>query len=179
MQFQSFMSISNEEVDPPTAECVAANRMEKWKCMFAEYIHAFIKIPLFPIQSLYDSWSIHYILGLGCGSGGSLAGCNQAQMAYIDQYRLNTSAVLVMITNNPRNGCWAPACSNHVYSTGSSFYSPNFRIPASSQFSAEYSLAQWISGSSQNHAGNFEHIDTQPWPGNKPCSGLNSLAINE
>lgn len=33
--FQNFMKISNDEVDPPTQECVAANPTEKWKCMFA------------------------------------------------------------------------------------------------------------------------------------------------
>ena len=51
--------------------------------MFAEYIHPYIKVPLFPINSLYDSWSLPNILGISCGSGGSLAGCNQGQMQVI------------------------------------------------------------------------------------------------
>lgn len=29
------MKLSNEEIDPPTKECVAANPTAKWKCMFA------------------------------------------------------------------------------------------------------------------------------------------------
>jgi hypothetical protein len=76
LQFQNFMKISNAEVDPPTKECVASNQDEKWKCMFAEYNHFYINVPLFSIQSPYDSWSLRYILGLFCENGGSLAGCS-------------------------------------------------------------------------------------------------------
>ena len=64
------MKISNVEVDPPTKECIAVNQDEKWKCMFAEYNHFFITVPLFAIQSPYDSWSLRYILGLFCENGG-------------------------------------------------------------------------------------------------------------
>jgi hypothetical protein len=88
------MKLSNAEVDPPNADCVPHYPGEKWKCLFAEYNHLFITAPLFPIQSLYDSWSIPNILGIGCESGGSLSKCNAAQQKYIDDYHKNTSAVL-------------------------------------------------------------------------------------
>lgn len=135
--------------------------------MFAEYNNAFIKIPLFPIQSLYDSWSLPNILGIRCESGGSLSNCNDTEKTAINQYRLNTAAVLMAITNNKNNGCWAAACSNHVYSVGTAFYSPNFRVPAQSQFSIAYSVSQWMASNP-----NTEHIDSQPWPNNTPCSGV-------
>ena len=43
--------------------------------MFAQNIYQHIKVPQFPIQSLYDTWSIPNILGIYCIKGESLAGC--------------------------------------------------------------------------------------------------------
>jgi O-palmitoleoyl-L-serine hydrolase len=170
MQFQNFMKFSNAEVDPPTDECVKENRNELWKCMFGEYLQAYIKVPLFPIQSLYDSWSLPNILGLGCGSGESLNNCNQGQMEFINQYRLNTSAVMKTIAKNSKNGGWAPACSNHVYSTGSGFYAANFRVPASSANSIAATMEPWLEGKDGQHS----FVDEVAWPNNKPCSGIAS-----
>jgi hypothetical protein len=70
--FLNFMKLSNEEVDPPNESCVKANPTETWKCMFAEYNYAYINVPLFAIQSVYDTWSLANILGLTCVKGGSL-----------------------------------------------------------------------------------------------------------
>jgi len=111
--------------------------------MFAQYNYASIKIPLFPIQSLYDSWSLPNILGIGCGAAGSFANCNNTLMEYIDSYRQNTSLIMGLIGNNSKNGGWAPACSDHVYSYGGAYYSSNYRVPASSQFSVNYCVNQW------------------------------------
>lgn len=44
-------------------ECVDFYPEEKWKCFFAEYVIPFIKIPIFPLQSKYDSWQIKNVLG--------------------------------------------------------------------------------------------------------------------
>lgn len=97
--------------------------------MFAQYVHKYIQVPIFAINSLYDSWSLPNILGISCQSGGSLANCNQGQMQVIEEYKKNTTAVLKDITKNQSNGCWAPACSDHVYSTGVHFYSTSFEVP--------------------------------------------------
>ena len=58
------MKIVNEEVGTPTAECNAAYPTELWKCMLAEYVYAFIKVPLFVVQSSYDTWGLSYICGM-------------------------------------------------------------------------------------------------------------------
>lgn len=162
------MAVANIEVNPPTKECVEAYKDETWKCMFAQYIHPFIKVPLFPVQSLYDSWSLPNILGMTCSSGGSFAHCSQGQMIVIEQYHANTVAVLKNITASMKNGCWAPACSNHVYSTGAGFYSTGFRVPASSEFSVVDSLDNWMLMKPISH----QHLDKVSWPDNKPCSGV-------
>eukprot|EP00919_Chromeraceae_sp_WS-2016_P035506 GHVR01084243.1.p1 GENE.GHVR01084243.1~~GHVR01084243.1.p1 ORF type:complete len:103 (-),score=0.78 GHVR01084243.1:1863-2171(-) len=56
----------------------------------------------------------------------------------------NTTNILFGIASRSGNGFWAPACVNHVYSGGTPFYSTNFRIPAGSIYSVNYSLMKWI-----------------------------------
>jgi hypothetical protein len=72
MSFQNLMKFSNAEVDLPVPECVAANPDAKWKCMFAEYLFPYVKVPLFAIQSAYDTWSVPNILGIKCQNNASL-----------------------------------------------------------------------------------------------------------
>jgi len=70
------MQLSNVEIDPIVSECVADFPNDKWKCMFAEYLINYIQMPLFYIQSPYDSWSLTNILGQHCHESGSLQSCN-------------------------------------------------------------------------------------------------------
>jgi hypothetical protein len=82
-------------VDPPNTACVKDNPTEKWKCMFAEYNYRYIKIPLFAVQSAYDTWCLANILGLYCQKNGSLAECEkQGVLNIIEDYHQNTSKVL-------------------------------------------------------------------------------------
>jgi len=34
--------------------------------MFAKNLHKHIKVPLFVVESLYDWWSINFVLGIRC-----------------------------------------------------------------------------------------------------------------
>ena len=53
--------------------------------MLAEELYKYIKVPLFPIQSLYDSWSIPNILGINCLKDEiSLAPCTEPHRNYIE-----------------------------------------------------------------------------------------------
>lgn len=144
--FQNFMKLSNEEIDPPTKECVAAYPQEQYKCLFAQYIHPFIKVPLFAIESAYDSWSVANILGLRCDVNASFASCNQTEMSFIEEYHTNTTAVLKEIAAKKENGYWSPSCSDHVYSTSTRLFDPAFRIPAHSENSLIACISHWISG---------------------------------
>lgn len=87
------------EIVPPVPECVAKYPDEPVNCLFAENIHEFIKVPLFAIQSLYDSWSLYNIIGMRCPNYNSLKGCSASDRAYIEQYHQNTSRVLFAIGN--------------------------------------------------------------------------------
>jgi len=51
--------------------------------MFAQYLHPFMKAPLFTPQSLYDSWSLYCIVGIRCMDDHNLAHCNETEMSWI------------------------------------------------------------------------------------------------
>ena len=145
--------------------------------MFAQYIHKFITAPLFPIQSLYDTWSIPNILGLNCLKGNILTNCNSTQTQQIEDYHRATTNVLFEIGQKDGNGFWAPACLDHVYSQGSKYTSANYRVPMLTEFSENRCLSDWMEGISDPFS--HKHIDMGKWPSNMPCSGtISSLRID-
>lgn len=155
---------------------MAAHKDEKWKCLFAEFNHFFIKVPLFAIQSPYDTWSMRYILGIFCEDGGSFVGCGDGQMRYLEDYHRNTSVVLKAIAaNGKKNGYWAPSCANHVYSVWNALYDSSYRIPANSVNSLMRGIWEWDQGQQVS----YEHMDDGNWPINKPCSGVKSQLMEE
>ena len=143
--------------------------------MFAQNIYRHIKVPLFPIQSLYDTWSIHYILGISCVVNASLSKCTSSERQVIEQYHQNVTNLLFSIGSNIQNGFWAPACAQHVYGRGSSYFSPSFRIPQNSENSASLSVQKWL----DKTASNSKHIDIGEWPMNKPCSGVTNSFLRK
>jgi len=63
--------------------------------MFAQNILQDIKVPLFLVQSLYDDFSIGYILGIDCIKDRSLAACNGEMMEVIEEYRTNVKNTVI------------------------------------------------------------------------------------
>jgi hypothetical protein len=82
--FINLMKLSNEEIDSPVTECNKDFPTNKVNCFFAQNLHKYIKVPLFAIQSLYDTWSVYNILGISCISGSSLAKCTDAERKVIE-----------------------------------------------------------------------------------------------
>lgn len=74
--FANLFKVSNTESDPPVPDCVKAFPSQPYMCMLAENMHRHIKTRLFPIQSLYDSWSLPWILNITCAKSESLRNCN-------------------------------------------------------------------------------------------------------
>ena len=77
------MKLANADFNPPTKECAAEFQSDLWKCMFAEYLYKYLRVPLFCVQSQYDSWSIPNILNIHCIIGHSLKGCSSNEMKLI------------------------------------------------------------------------------------------------
>lgn len=168
-KFINLQKLSNVDLATPVAGCNEKYKDELWRCMFAQYMYPFIQSPLFVVNSLYDSWSIPNILNIKCvAKSGSLSGCSNGDRFILEEYKKNTTDVLNGITSNKQNGAWAPACANHGYLNLAAEYSPNFRVPANSIFSTEFSIVNWILDEPETHV----HIDTSSWPENKPCSGI-------
>lgn len=123
--FANLFKLSNTESNPPVPDCVKAFPGEPYMCMLAENMHKHIKTPLFPVQSLYDSWSLPNILNIRCAKSESLRDCKPDELAFVEQYHRNTSRVLEEIASRAGNGCWAPVCVDHGYIWGM-LYSPNY-----------------------------------------------------
>lgn len=167
-EFINLMKLSNAEVDPPVPQCIKAYPTEKWRCMFAEYLYPHIQTPLFPVNSLYDTWSIPNILGISCiNSTGSLAGCSDGDRHTIDEYKKNLTTVLGKIATLTGNGAWGISCAQHSHLVSTVINNLKYAVPGGSNNTIEFSIASWIVGFKQNN-----HIDTVDWPNNKACSGI-------
>ena len=135
--------------------------------MFAQYMYPYLQVPLFSVNSLYDTWSIANILGITCiDSFGSLKNCLDSDRHIIEDYKKNSTDVLTQIAAINGNGVWGIACAGHSYLYYNAMNSPNFRVPGGSDNTIEFSVAAWIIGFKQN-----THIDTVSWPNNKECAG--------
>jgi len=141
--------------------------------MFAQYMYPYLQVPLFPVNSLYDTWSIANILGITCiDSSGSLKNCLDSDRHAIDDYKKNSTDIITKIAAINGNGAWAVACAEHGYLHYNAMNSPRFRVPGGSDYTIEFSVAAWIVGYKQN-----SHIDTVNWPDNKDCAGATASSL--
>lgn len=74
-QIMTIRSIANLEVEHPNKECVQENKDEPWKCYYAQYLMKHISVPLFIVQSLYDSQAIIKVLKIDCAKDFTLSKC--------------------------------------------------------------------------------------------------------
>ena len=72
------------EVDPPNSQCVLYNQDEKWRCHFAQYLVRYINVPIFFVQSLYDSMAIVKILKIYSTDDLTLNNCNSNERKFIE-----------------------------------------------------------------------------------------------
>lgn len=170
--FINLMKLSNADLDPPVPGCIKQYPNEKWRCMFAQYMYPYLSVPLFPVNSLYDTWSIPNILGITCvDSTGSLKACSDSDRHTIADYKKNSTEIITKMAAIQGNGAWGISCAEHGYLHYSAINSPKFTVPGGSNYTIEFSVAAWIVGFKQN-----SHIDTVDWPNNKACAGA---AINQ
>lgn len=137
--------------------------------MFAENMYQYIKVPLFPVEPLYDSWSAPNILGISCINSSSLAHCTQADRDSLEVYHVSTESVLNKIVAKAGNGAWSPACANHCYIQYTYWTNQqNFAIPSGSSMTVHQAVRNWyLNPYGTDHV----HIDRNPWPSNKGCAG--------
>jgi hypothetical protein len=159
------MKFSNAEVDLPNPECMKEFPDAKENCMFAQNLYQHIKVPLFPAQSLYDSWSISNILNLDCIQNG-ISTCSQEDRNLIEENRRNVTDVLRRISKDPKNGVYGLGCVWHGLLDNPAYMLRKINVPQYSQCTPGVALGAWMQSPDKDNV----HIDYDPWPGNKPCS---------
>ena len=50
----------------PNRKCAEAHKDNPEQCLFALTLSEYIDSPIFYTQSLYDGWSINFVLGFAC-----------------------------------------------------------------------------------------------------------------
>ena len=130
-------------------------------------MYPYLKVPIFPLNNLYDTSSIVNVLGLTCiDSNGSLKNCSDSDRHTIDNYKRNMTGLLANIAAVPGNGAWGIACAGNAYLNSSAINNPKFAVPGGSNFTVGAAVAAWIAGSKEN-----TFIDSVDWPNNKACAG--------
>ncbi len=166
------MKFSNAEVDLPNPECMKEFPDAKENCMFAQNLYQHIKVPLFPAQSLYDSWSISNILNLDCIQNG-ISTCSQEDRNLIEENRRNVTDVLRRISKDPKNGVYGLGCVWHGLLDNPAYMLRKINVPQYSQCTPGVALGAWMQSPDKDNV----HIDYDPWPGNKPCSWFNFFCV--
>jgi len=89
------------------------NADESWHCWMAQYVYPFISnVPIYIVNSLYDTYQTGSILQLGCDP--STAGsCSPAQLDLFQSYRDDFVSTLTEVIDNNRDGLFATACYQH------------------------------------------------------------------
>lgn len=98
--------------------CLAAySPADAWHCFMAQYTLPHIVTPIFVAQDLDDSWQLANIAYLPCSPAANKAnGCNATELAYLNQYRLDTLSALSPVLQNPACGGFFTACVQHCHS---------------------------------------------------------------
>ena len=96
------MKISNAEIDPPVPECLQKFPDSRLNCMFAQNLLEHVKVPLFVTQSLYDIYSLTYMIGSSCTINWILS-CNDEEFDAVEENRVNVTAVLQEVAKKPHN----------------------------------------------------------------------------
>eukprot|EP01127_Copromyxa_protea_P000669 TRINITY_DN10572_c0_g1_i1.p1 TRINITY_DN10572_c0_g1~~TRINITY_DN10572_c0_g1_i1.p1 ORF type:complete len:364 (+),score=65.55 TRINITY_DN10572_c0_g1_i1:74-1093(+) len=82
-------------------DCIKANVAAPEKCMFAEHTGPHIKIPIFPLQSMFDSWQSAHILGSN-------------ETAPMNKYgQLLEKRIKASVLSNSKNGLFLDSCFHH------------------------------------------------------------------
>jgi len=83
-------------------DCIGAHSAggDTYLCFFAEHTTPYIKTPIFPLQSRYDSWQVGNILGTN-------------ETAPVNTYGTMFAQRFQAVVNNPENGYFFDSCYHH------------------------------------------------------------------
>lgn len=100
------------------------SKMDPGQCFFPQYNLEYINVPLFILQSPYDSFQVQYILappgsyanGVWDACRQNLASCSSSQLATLQDFRGKMLAALQPIVGKTNWGLYAISCYYHTLS---------------------------------------------------------------
>ena len=143
---KTLFSIVNEESDFPNKRCVQAHFDDPSLCFHAEVMLASIEVPLFIIQTGYDTWSLDQVLNINCvefNEEANLNRCTQVQKRIINDYKQNIVDI-VSSESKVNVAVWMPACLFHCNrNMGDNENSMKYQVALDGKISSQgYTIAQ-------------------------------------
>lgn len=139
--------------------CVSSHsKNEQWKCLFPQYSVKHVKSDLYIVNSLYDSWQIGNILGIGCSS--HVEDCSEEDLESIMKFKSTIVDALKPVKKNSNLGLFALSCLQH----GETMNSQRWNKIKVKGHSISSSFVAWI-----KKKGKRLLIDSDDYPNNKSC----------
>lgn len=158
-------SIVNQEVLPESPRCLKDNKGNEYNCLFAEYLVNYIDIPILALQSAYDTWQLHNILGIDCSDSQTLKKCDNKDKLLANEYRDKQNSLLLKTINSKNNiSTWSVSCLIHCFYE-SLLNDKNWEVPKSSGNTINHVISQFLKNESQ-----INLIDPDYWPSNDKCA---------
>jgi len=99
--------------------CAAAHKGQEWHCMFAPFSMLHMKTPVFPLQSMYDSWQMgnEYFINVPqdsvCANNGP-ANCSSSQIKDVNKFGASLIAMMQSgLGPNRSSGAFVHSCWTH------------------------------------------------------------------
>ncbi|KAL4450363.1 hypothetical protein ABPG74_009069 [Tetrahymena malaccensis] len=151
-----------------------------YKCTYAQYIVDLMPVPVFIINSLYDSYILKNTLHVNCVTPTfGLENCSKQDIEKVSDLRKKMLTQLELIQQRKPNwGAWAISCIYHVLTESyQTFNGPDYQVPVNSGLTISYVLKEFIQmqldGISPNK--NYFILDPEVYPNNYNCNGLVNL----
>ena len=157
----------NVEVLPVSRECIRDLPGEEHKCLLAEKIFNYIKVPILMLQPGYDTWQLMNILGEDCTKNNNLVNCDDKLKEYAHQYKNEQNILIKKGMKGRKNiSVWSPSCLIHCFSQKEDD-SSDWEVPENSGNSINKIVSEFI----EKHGGKqIDLIDEQNWPNNSKCA---------
>lgn len=103
----------------PNKKCAAAHKNNPEQCLFALELSNYTDSPIFYTQSLYDGWTINFVLGYACAEDfGSLSECTEKEQEVIMEYHKNITETIKSLEEKGKSkniGLFSIACVSHEF----------------------------------------------------------------
>jgi len=156
--------VVNQEIRPENKECLNDNPNNEYKCLLAENISKYIKIPFMILQPGYDMWQLENILGISCSNSYSLKTCDESLKLIAHSYKNYHNGLIKNLASKQNLSAWSISCLTHCF--GEIIESKNWEIPENSGNTINKVVRDFLESQGMQNL----LIDNDDWPLNMKCS---------